>query len=514
MEFVNAVITRQAGRREWISLAVLTLPCLLYAMDLTVLNLAVPHLSQDLQPSSTQLLWIVDIYGFLAAGSLVTMGTLGDRIGRRRLLLIGAAAFGAISLLAAWSSSAPMLIAARGLLGVAAATVAPSTLSLIRNMFLDPRQRTVAISVWITSFSVGAAIGPLLGGALLEWFWWGSVFLLAVPVMALLLVLGPLLLPEFRDPQAGRLDLVSAALSVTAVLAFIYGLKQLARDGLGWPPALSIVAGVAAGAVFMRRQRRLADPLLDLRLFRSAAFTAALTTNVLSFFVGFGTLLFIAQYLQLVLGLSPLAAGMWMLPSSAGVILGSMLTPVLTRRFRPAFVMAAGMALAAAGLGLFTQLGSAAGLGILVTGSVVFSLALAPVDTLATDLAVGAAPPERAGAASALSETAAEFGGALGIAILGVIGTSIYRSRLAGALPAGTAPRTAAAARDTLGGAVAAAGRLPGQPGQVLLGAARQAFTQGLHVAFAISAAAVLIAAGLAAIQLRHLHPSAEPGPG
>ena len=511
---MNLVITRQAGRREWISLAVLTLPCLLYAMDLTVLNLAVPHLSQDLQPSSTQLLWIVDIYGFLAAGSLVTMGTLGDRIGRRRLLLIGAAAFGATSLLAAWSSSATMLIAARGLLGVAAATVAPSTLSLIRNMFLDPRQRTVAISVWITSFSVGAAIGPLLGGVLLEWFWWGSVFLLAVPVMALLLVLGPLLLPEFRDPQAGRLDLVSAALSVAAVLAFIYGLKQLARDGLGWPPALSIVAGVAAGAVFMRRQRRLADPLLDLRLFRSAAFTAALTTNVLSFFVGFGTLLFIAQYLQLVLGLSPLAAGLWMLPSSAGVILGSMLTPVLTRRFRPAFVMAAGMALAAAGLGLFTQLGSAAGLGILVTGSVVFSLALAPVDTLATDLAVGAAPPERAGAASALSETAAEFGGALGIAILGVIGTSIYRSRLAGALPAGTAPRTAAAAQDTLGGAVAAAGRLPGQPGQVLLGAARQAFTQGLHVAFAISAAAVLIAAALAAIQLRHLHPSAEPGPG
>jgi DHA2 family multidrug resistance protein-like MFS transporter len=512
--FVNVVITRQAGRREWISLAVLTLPCLLYAMDLTVLNLAIPHLSQDLQPSSTQLLWIVDIYGFLAAGSLVTMGTLGDRIGRRRLLLTGAAAFGATSLLAAWSTSAEMLIAARGLLGVAAATVAPSTLSLIRNMFLDPRQRTVAISVWITSFSVGAAIGPLLGGVLLEWFWWGSVFLLAVPVMVLLLVLGPLLLPEFRDPQAGRLDLVSAALSVAAVLAFIYGLKQFARDGPGWPPTLSIVAGVAAGVVFMRRQHRLASPLLDLRLFHSAAFTAALTTNVLSFFVGFGTLLFIAQYLQLVLGLSPLAAGLWMLPSSAAVILGSMLTPVLARRIRPALVMAAGMALAAAGLGLFTQLGSAAGLGILVTGSVVFSLALAPVDTLATDLAIGAAPPERAGAASALSETAAEFGGALGIAILGVIGTSIYRSQLAGARLAGIPPRTAAAARDTLGGAVAAAGQLPGQPGQVLLGAARQAFTQGLHVAFAISAAAVLGAAGLVAIQLRHLRPGAEPGPG
>jgi DHA2 family multidrug resistance protein-like MFS transporter len=502
-----------AGRREWIGLAVLTLPCLLYAMDLTVLNLAVPHLSKDLRPSSTQLLWIVDIYGFLAAGSLVTMGTLGDRIGRRRLLLVGAAAFGATSLLAAWSSSAAMLIAARALLGVAGATVAPSTLSLIRNMFPDPRQRTVAISVWIASFSAGGAVGPLLGGVLLEWFWWGSVFLLAVPVMALLLVLGPLLLPEFRDPRAGRLDLVSAALSVAAVLAVIYGLKQLTRDGLGWPPALSLVAGIAAGAVFVRRQRRRADPLLDLRLFRSAAFTAALTTNLLSFFVGFGTLLYIAQYLQLVLGLSPLAAGLWMLPSSAGFILGSMLTPVLARWIGPAFVMAAGLALAAAGLGLFTRLGSAAGLGVLVTGSAVFSLALAPVDTFATDLAVGAAPPERAGAASALAETSAEFGGALGIAILGVIGTGIYRDQLAGALPASTPPAAAAAARDTLGGAVAAAGRLPGQPGRVLLGVARQAFTQGLHVAFATCAAAVLAAAILAAVQLRHLRPGSEPGP-
>jgi DHA2 family multidrug resistance protein-like MFS transporter len=504
-------MTARAGRREWVGLAVLALPCLLYAMDLTVLNLAVPHLTADLQPSSTQLLWIVDIYGFLVAGSLVTMGTLGDRIGRRRLLLTGAAVFGAASVLAAWSTSAEMLIAARALLGVAGATVAPSTLSLIRNMFLDPRQRTVAISVWITSFSVGGAIGPLAGGVLLEWFWWGSVFLLAVPVMALLLVLGPLLLPEFRDPRAGRLDLVSAALSVVAVLAVIWGLKQLAQDGLGWPPALSVLVGLVVGVVFVRRQQGLADPLLDLRLFRVPAFSAALTTNLLSFFVGFGALLFIAQYLQLVLGLSPLAAGMWMLPSSGGFILGSMLTPVLVRRVRPAVVMAAGMVLAAVGLGLFTQLESAAGLAVLVTGSVVFSLALAPVDTLATDLAVGAAPPERAGAASALAETGAEFGGALGIAILGVLGTAVYRGQMTDALPAGIPPQAAAAARDTLGGAVAAAGQLPDQAGQALLLAARQAFTQGLHLAFTISAAAAIGVAILAAILLGHLRPSSEP---
>jgi MFS transporter, DHA2 family, multidrug resistance protein len=172
----NTGTTRRAGRREWVGLGVLALPCLLYAMDLTVLYLAVPHLSADLRPSSTQLLWIVDIYGFLVAGLLVTTGTLGDRIGRRRLLLTGAAAFGVASVLAAFSTSAGMLIAARALLGVAGATVAPSTLSLIRNMFLDPRQRTVAVSVWITSFSAGGAVGPLAGGVLLEWVWWGRCF--------------------------------------------------------------------------------------------------------------------------------------------------------------------------------------------------------------------------------------------------------------------------------------------------------------------------------------------------
>jgi MFS transporter, DHA2 family, multidrug resistance protein len=509
----NATPRHPAGRGEWVGLAVLALPCLLYAMDLTVLNLAVPHLSAELQPSSTQLLWIVDVYGFLVAGFLVTMGTLGDRIGRRRLLLAGAAAFGAASVLAALSTSAGMLIAARALLGVAGATVAPSTLSLIRNMFADPRQRTLAISVWITSFSVGGAIGPLAGGMLLEWFWWGSVFLLAVPVMALLLVLGPILLPEYRDPRAGRLDLVSAGMSLAAVLAVVYGLKQLAQDGAGWPPALWIVAGLAVGVAFVRRQQTLAEPLLDLRLFRVPAFSAALTTNVLSFFVGFGTLLFVAQYLQLVLGLSPLAAGLWMLPASAGFVVGSMLTPLLGRRVRPGLVMAGGLALAAVGFGLLTQLGSdhAAGLAVLVAGSVIFSLALAPVDTLAADLAVGAAPPERAGAVSALSETSAELGGALGIAVLGSIATVVYRGQLGDAVPAGIAPEAAAAARDTLGGALAAASQLPGRPGQALLAAAREAFTQGLHLAFAVSAAATLGVAIAAAILLRHLRPSSGP---
>src|SRR5688572_17909033 len=278
MTEASAVTAPRAGRREWIGLAVIALPCMLYSMDLTVLNLAVPHLSADLKPSSAELLWIIDIYGFMVAGALITMGTLGDRIGRRRLLLIGATAFGIASVIAAFSSSAEMLIATRALLGVAGATLAPSTLSLIRNMFLDPNQRTFAIGVWVTSYSVGGAIGPLLGGILLQYFWWGSVFLLGVPVMVLLLVLGPVLLPEYRDPKAGRLDLFSAGLSLAAVLCVIYGLKRIAEDGVAWLPAVSIVTGLVLGLQFLRRQRRLADPLIDLRLFRVPAFSASLAT--------------------------------------------------------------------------------------------------------------------------------------------------------------------------------------------------------------------------------------------
>jgi DHA2 family multidrug resistance protein-like MFS transporter len=250
---VTAGEAPRSGRREWIGLAVIALPCLLYSMDLEVLYLAVPKLSADLEPTSSQLLWITDIYGFLLAGFLLTMGTLGDRIGRRRLLLIGAAAFGVASVLAAFSRTSEVLIASRALLGIAGATLAPSTLSLIRNMFLDPDQRAFAIGVWATSFSAGAAIGPLAGGLLLEFFWWGSVFLLAVPVMALLLVLGPVLLPEFRDPEAGRPDIASAAMSLAAVLAIIYGLKQVAQDGVGWPPVLFILAGLVVGFAFVRR---------------------------------------------------------------------------------------------------------------------------------------------------------------------------------------------------------------------------------------------------------------------
>jgi DHA2 family multidrug resistance protein-like MFS transporter len=494
----------KAGRREWIGLSVLALACLLYVMDLTVLHLAVPSISADLKPSSAQLLWIIDIYGFMVAGFLVTMGTLGDRIGRRKLLLIGASAFGVVSLLAAFSTTPEMLIISRALLGIAGATLAPSTLSLIFSMFQDPGQRARAIAVWISAFSAGSAIGPVLGGVLLETFWWGSVFLLALPVMALLLVLGPIVLPEYKDPDASRLDLRSAAMSLIAVLTIIFGLKQIAQDGIAVVPVATIVAGLVVGALFVRRQLTLSDPMIDVRLFRIPSFSAALAVNFLAIFVAVGYFLFVAQYLQLVVGLSPLQAGLWSLPSAIGFIVGSNVAPRIVRRVRPAYVMGGGLGLAAVGLLVLTGAGTANGLPFVIAASIIISLGLAPVFGLTTELIVGSAPPERAGAASGISETGAELGGALGISILGSIGVAIYRGEVSH-LPAGIPAEAAAAARDTLGGAVAVAQELPAQLSTALLAVAQEAFVRGMQVAAGISVAAAVGVAILAVIALRNV---------
>ena len=470
----------RAGRREWIGLGVIALPCLLYAMDLTVLELAVPQLSMDLRPSSAQLLWILDIYGFLVAGSLITMGTLGDRIGRRRMLLIGAATFGVGSILAAFSRSAEMLIATRALLGVAGATLAPSTLSLIRNMFLDEQQRRTAIGVWITSYSVGGAIGPLIGGVLLEHFWWGSVFLIGLPVMVLLLVVGPVLLPEYRDPDAGRLDLISAVMSLASVLLVVYGLKKTAENGPGWLPVLCVLAGVAIGYAFVYRQKKLQDPLIDIALFRLPAFSAALASYMMATFVAFASYFFIAQYLQLVLGLSPLRAGLWTLPFMLGFVAGSNVTPILARRIRPAFLIAGGFVVAAVGFLILVLVDRSSPLITVVIASTIFSLGLSPAFTLSNDVILAVAPPRKAGAAAAISETSSELGGALGIAMIGSLGTAIYRRAMTGGVPE--------AARATLGGALATAKSLPAPLGAELLANARDAFTHGLQVSAIVCA--------------------------
>jgi DHA2 family multidrug resistance protein-like MFS transporter len=505
---------RRAGRREWLGLGVLTLACLLYVMDLTVLHLAVPAISRDLRPSSVELLWILDIYGFMVAGFLITMGTLGDRVGRRRVLLVGAGAFGLASILSAYSSSPEMLIASRALLGVAGATIAPSTLSLIFVMFEDPRQRSTAVGIWVSAFSAGGVIGPILGGLLLEQFWWGSVFLLAVPVMAVLLLVGPRVLPEYRDPSAGRLDLASVALSLVAILALIFGLKTVAQDGIGIVPLASIAVGLVVGAIWVRRQLTAADPMFDLRLFRIPRFTTSLAINFLAIFLAVGYFLFVAQYMQLVLGLTPLEAALWSLPEAIAFIIGPNIAPRIVRRVRPAYLMAGGFALAGVGLAILGSITASSpnGLALVVIASTIISIGLGPVFGLTTELIVGSAPPERAGAATGMSETGSEVGGALGLSLLGTIGLAIYRSQMTTDLPAGVPDAAAAAARDTLGAAMEVAAGLSADLGPAVARIAQDAFVDGMQVAAIISVALSVVVAVVAFIGLRHIPPTdAQP---
>ncbi|MCG8392879.1 MAG: MFS transporter [Pseudomonadales bacterium] len=491
-----------ATRREWLGLAVLMLPTVLLALDMTVLHLAAPHLSADLQPTSAELLWILDIYGFMIAGFLVTMGTLGDRIGRRKLLLGGATAFGAASALAAFSTSAEMLIASRALLGIAGATLMPSTLSLLRNMFQVEEERTLAITVWVTGFIVGSAIGPLVGGALLEFFWWGSVFLLGVPVMVLLLVCGPLLLPEFRDDQAGRQDWPSALLSVAMVLAVIYGLKDMARNGVALAPILSIVLGVAIGALFVRRQRRLDEPMFDMSLFAIRTFSTSVGAMMLTVLALSGAWLMVFQYLQGVLGLSPLEAGLVMLPPAVIQTVASLLVPRLTGWMPRWKLVSMGLVLAVIGLLMLVPVDSTDQIPLLIAGMTVMGAGVMPMMILGTDMVISAAPARKSGAASATSETATELGMALGIAVIGSIGAAVYRRHMLSAMPDGLPADLSLAAGDTLGGAQGAAAQLPTEIGEQVMVAAREGFSMALHTNAVIGALILAVTAALVALLL------------
>ncbi|WP_035749180.1 MFS transporter [Glycomyces sp. NRRL B-16210] len=472
--------------RQGAALAVLVLPVLLISIDMTVLGFAVPFLSEDLAPTSSQLLWIVDVYGFVLAGLLVTMGSVADRIGRRKLLVFGSAAFAAASVVAAYAPTAETLIAARALLGVAGATLMPTTLALMRNLFTDPRQRLFAIAIWGAGFSAGSAAGPVIGGWLLEHFWWGSVFLMAVPVSIAVLVAAPMLLPESKNDRPGSLDWPGVGLSFLAMFPFVYAIKSVAEHGFSLAAAAALVFGVLAGWGFLKRQLTARHPLIDVRLFRIRRFSASIFTNFMIVFAMISALFLLTQYLQLVLDYSPMRAGLLLLPGMAVSVAAGLVAVRLAARFGLVTIIVGGLGFIVAGFGAMYLIGVHEGAFVVAGAFALIGIGSGMVQTVTNDAVVTAAPADRAGAAAAISETAYELGGAMGVAVLGSLATGIYRSEL-GEAPAG--------ASETLGGAVHVAGTLPGEAGAALLEAAKTAFTDGLRVTSLLAAGLVLVAA-------------------
>ncbi|PPS84770.1 MFS transporter [Streptomyces sp. MH60] len=472
---------KRPGR--WLALSVLVLAVLLVAVDATVLGLATPYISEDLAPSGTQLLWIGDVYSFVIAGLLVSMGSLGDRIGRKRILLLGATAFGAISVLNAYAHTPEVMILARALLGVAGATLMPATLALIRNLFHDPRERSLAVGIWGAAASAGAAVGPVVGGFLLEHFWWGSVFLINLPVMAVLVVVGVKLLPESRNPNPGPWDLSSVSLSLIGMVGVVYAVKETAAHGFAWAPLAAGLLGAAALYGFVRRQLTMPVPLLDMRLFRNRGFSGAVLADLLTILGLSGLVFFLSQYLQLVQGRRPFEAGLAELPAAVGAVVAGLIAGRAARRFSVRAVVSGGLAAVGLALAALTVIGQHTGYPLLGAA-------------LLVDVILSSVPGEQAGAASAVSETAYELGAALGIAVLGSIVTGVYRDFTG---PAGTPD----AAHESLGGAVEAAAGLPAATREALLDSARQAFVDGLTLAAGVGAAVLLAAAAASWYLLR-----------
>ncbi|QIP87390.1 MFS transporter [Streptomyces sp. Tu 2975] len=485
---------------RWLALAVLVLAVLLVAVDATVLGLATPFLSEDLAPTGTQLLWIGDVYSFVIAGLLVSMGSLGDRIGRKKLLLTGAVAFGAVSVLNAYATSPEMMILARALLGVAGATLMPSTLALIRNIFHDPRERSFAIGIWGATASAGAAVGPVVGGLLLEHFWWGSVFLINLPVMAVLVVVGVKLLPESKNPVAGPWDLLSVALSLVGMVAVVYAVKEAATHGASWAAGAAALVGAAGLYGFYRRQLTLSAPLLDMRLFRHRGFSGAVLADLLTILGLSGLVFFLSQFLQLVQGRAPFEAGLAELPAAIGAVATGLVAGRAARRFSVRSVVAGGLAAVGLSLAVLTLLTGSTGYPLLGAALLIVGAGAGFSFTVTADVILSSVPKEQAGAASAVSETAYELGAALGIALLGSIVTGVYRAFTA---PDGTPPDVAAAAHESLGGAVEASASLPPARAEALVTAAQEAFTEGLRMAAGVGAVVLLTTAVAAWFLLR-----------
>ncbi|MCQ4082709.1 MFS transporter [Streptomyces sp. RB6PN25] len=492
-----------AGRPDparWWALGVLGLALLVVAVDATVLGLAMPFLSDELKPSPTQMLWIGDVYSFVIAGFLVSMGSLGDRIGRKKLLLTGAAAFGVLSLLAAYAATPAMLIAARALMGVAGATLMPSTLALIRNLFEDPRERSLALGTWGSASMAGAALGPVLGGFLLEHFWWGSVFLINIPVMGALIVVGARLLPESRNPAPGPWDTVSVLLSLVGMIGVVFAIKETAAYGFGAARTAAGVLGLGCLAAFVRRQLTIPEPLLNMRLFRNRGFTASVLADLLTVVGLSGLVFFLSQFLQMVQERSALQAGLAEIPASVGAVVTGLLAGHAARRYSVRGVVAGSLAAIGVCLAALVTVAPHTGYPLLGAVLLVVGMGAGFSFTVTADVILSAVPQENAGAASAVSETAYELGTALGIAVLGSIVTGLYSGF---AVPHGVPGALAAQAEQSLPGAVEAAARLPGPTGDALLTAAQGAFSDGLRVACGVGAVLLLVAAAWAWRMLR-----------
>ena len=481
----------RAGRREWVALGVLALPLLLVSMDVSILYFAVPEISRDLHASATQQLWIFDVYGFVLAGLLITMGGVADRIGPRRLLLLGAAAFSLTSLGAAYAGDAGQLIAARAVLGLAGATLMPSTLAMVRTLFRDEGQRSKAVAIWTAVMTAGVGLGPVVSGVLLQHFWWGSVFLVNIPAMALLMATGPALLPRGTRRTGAPFDLVSAALSLAAVLPAVYGVKQWAAEGFQVWWLLLVVLGLALGALFVRRQLHHPHPMVDPALLRNRRFRTAVAGNALATFALVGNAVFMTAYLQLVLGYRPLLAALWSLLPSLGVGASAPSATSLARRHGAVAVSSGALVVAAAGFGTLTRAGTSS-LVVVLVGASLLACGLVAVMTVAADAVMSSLDPARAGAGAAVSEASSELGGALGIALLGSAGAAAYHSYAAAHLPGTVA---AGPAGHSLPGALTLAATLPTGTGARLVATAEAAYVHGMHVAAVLGAALLVTAA-------------------
>lgn len=490
----------RVGARGWAALVVLMLPVLLVSVDNTVLSFALPEISTALSPTGVQQLWIIDVYPLVLAGLLVTMGTLGDRFGRRRMLLIGATGFALVSALAAFAPTAGLLIAARALLGFFGAMLMPSTLSLLRSVFRNREQRRLAIAVWAAAFSAGSALGPIVGGLLLEHFAWGAVFLVAVPVLIPLLILAPLLVPESRDPNPGRIDPLSILTSMATMVPVVYAIKEFAVEGVTPLVVILLVLGVGMGFLFVRRQLRAEIPMLDMALFRRGMFTGAILVNLLSVIALVGFLYYVSQHLQLVLGLKPIDAGLALIPGMGMMIVAGLAVVPVARRVRPEILVPSALVFSLAGYLVVAFTTHAHGVAPLIVAFVLLGTGIGAAETVSNELILAAAPAEKAGAASAVSETAYELGAVLGTTILGGIITAFYRSSLI--IPDGVPAAAADRARETLAGAFSAAEGLPASVAHALQQAAADAFGTGVTVTSLIGGVLVIGAAVIAALTL------------